>query len=181
MTSIPRVRPTGGFYALRHDPKEPGDYDATPVVSWSDNGDGTASPLTIKDISATVILCPDQSVIEIDGGRVWASVPDWIVDVQGRGKSASKGVSRATPSLRDLGISGRACAPLERMGIKLLGDLQRSTKEDVAATKGVSTDTLAELIALMSRHGLAWKGETVSAEDESPDVDDDEDDDDDIM
>lgn len=183
MTLNARTRPTGGFYALRYDTKEPGHYDATPVVSWADNGDGTAAPLTIKDIRATAILCPDQTVIEIKvaGYPVWPSIPDWIMACQGN-KRPAVAASRATPALRDLGISGRACAPLERAGVKLLGDLQGFTKEDVAAIKGVSTETLATLITLMTRHKLVWKGESSNGSAATePDADPEDDEDEDIM
>lgn len=189
MTNTPRVRPSGGFYALRHDKSQPGDYDATPVVAWADNGDGTASPLTAAKIGHTAIMCPDGSVIDMANDLLHADISDWIVHVQ-RGGSKGKGApavsAASTPTLRDLGVSGRACAPLERLGIKRLGDLQTVTMEEIAAVKGVSTDTLSQLVGLMSRKGLAWKGEdVVNGEDtmnESVGPDDDEDEDpDDIM
>ena len=184
MTNTPRVRPSGGYYALRHDKSQPGDYDATPVVSWADNGDGTATPLTVIQINHTAVQCPDGSVIDLANGLLHADISDWLVYSQRGGSAGKKAAPMVaasnTPTLRDLGISGRACAPLERLGIKRLGDLQTVTMEEVAAVKGVSTDTLSELVALMTRKGLAWKGEdVVNGEDTmnesvGPDDDDDE-------
>lgn len=83
--------------------------------------------------------------------------------------------AQANTTLRDLGVSGRACAPLERMDVETLGQLAVQSRKDISKVRGVSTDTLKQFDALLEENGLSWDwspSETVS---------DDEDEEDDLL
>lgn len=61
-----------------------------------------------------------------------------------------------TPTLRDLGVSGRACAPLERMGVTTLAQLAAQSRDDIKQVRGVATSTLKQFDELLTEHGLSW-------------------------
>lgn len=61
-----------------------------------------------------------------------------------------------TPTLRDLGVSGRACAPLERMGVTTLAQLAVQSRDDIKQVRGVATSTLEQFDDLLSSNGLSW-------------------------
>lgn len=65
-------------------------------------------------------------------------------------------VGDTSPDLRALGVSGRAAAPLERMGVSTLAQLAVQTRADIAEVKGVSTDTMKVLDRLLADNGLSW-------------------------
>ena len=65
-------------------------------------------------------------------------------------------VGDTSPDLRSLGVSGRAAAPLERMGVSTLAQLAVQTRADIAEVKGVSTDTMKVLDRLLADNGLSW-------------------------
>jgi len=62
----------------------------------------------------------------------------------------------ADTTLRDLGVSGRACAPLERMGVETLTHLAAQARKDISAVRGVSTESLKHMDELLATHGLEW-------------------------
>lgn len=62
----------------------------------------------------------------------------------------------ADTTLRDLGVSGRACAPLERMGVETLTHLAAQDRKDISAVRGVSTESLKHMDELLATHGLEW-------------------------
>ncbi len=74
-----------------------------------------------------------------------------------------------TPTLKDLGVSGRAVAPLKRMGVTTLAQLAVQSREDIASVKGVSDGTMDVLDALLAENGLGWnwKPNEVAAQDDS--------------
>lgn len=89
-------------------------------------------------------------------------------------------VDNASPTLRDLGVSGRAAAPLERMGVSTLAQLAVQSRADIKEVKGVSAATLRTLDKLLEDNGLSWDWtpgtpatETVSDDDQSDEDDDD--------
>lgn len=90
-----------------------------------------------------------------------------------------------TPTLRDLGVSGRACAPLERMGVTTLAQLAVQSRDDIKQVRGVATSTLKQFDDLLSSNGLAWgmdewdlsnKEFSDNQAEEEPDAAEDEDD-----
>lgn len=98
-----------------------------------------------------------------------------------RAKERTKPVpAPSTPKIRDLGVSGRACAPLERMDVNTLSDLCLYDRKDISEVKGVSTESLAQLDALLAEHGLAWGMDEEDREAASGPSDGDDGDDDDV-
>jgi predicted flap endonuclease-1-like 5' DNA nuclease len=75
---------------------------------------------------------------------------------QGAAASPVGPVGDASPDLRDLGVSGRAAAPLERMGVSTLAQLAVQARSDIAQVKGVSTQTMKQLDRLLTDNGLSW-------------------------
>ena len=65
-------------------------------------------------------------------------------------------VGDTSPNLRALGVSGRAAAPLERMGVYTIAQIAVQSRADIAAVKGVSTDTMKVLDRLLAENGLSW-------------------------
>lgn len=97
-------------------------------------------------------------------------------------------VGDASPDLRDLGVSGRAAAPLERMGVSTLAQLAVQSRSDIAQVKGVSTQTMKQLDRLLSDNGLSWDwtpgaepGPVTPAETVSEDDDDDDEEMEDVL
>lgn len=84
-------------------------------------------------------------------------------------------------NLRDYGISGRACAPLERMGVETLAQLAVQTRADISKVRGVSVDTLKELDALLGNYGLTWDYKLPEPQDEDTPEEEGEDDEDDLL
>lgn len=76
----------------------------------------------------------------------------------------------AAPSLRDLGVSGRAAAPLERMGVHTLAQLAVQTRADISEVKGVSRETLKLLDRLLEDNGLSWDWSPDQEEDDEPET-----------
>ena len=64
------------------------------------------------------------------------------------------------PTLQDLGVSGRATAPLKRVGVIRLGDLTQKDRKMISELHGVSQGTMDLLDRLMASHGLLWPGQT---------------------
>lgn len=69
----------------------------------------------------------------------------------------------ASPTLRSLGLSGRACAPLERLGVTTIHALAMQDRSAVAETRGVSRESIKNMDELLAAHGLAWGGHEVPA------------------
>ena len=96
----------------------------------------------------------------------------------------AQGPDGNSPSLRDLGVSGRAAAPLERMGVSTLAQLAVQSRADIAEVKGVSSQTIKQLDRLLADNGLSWdwtpgqapaaptEAETVSDAEEEDDLED---------
>lgn len=95
----------------------------------------------------------------------------------------AQGPDGNSPSLRDLGVSGRAAAPLERMGVSTLAQLAVQSRADIAEVKGVSSQTVKQLDRLLADNGLSWdwtpgqaaaptEAETVSGDEEEDDLED---------
>ncbi len=59
-------------------------------------------------------------------------------------------------NLRDLGVSGHACAPLSRMGVDTLYQVAVQSRDDIKDVKGVSRDAIKHLDDLLEQHGLTW-------------------------
>ena len=79
------------------------------------------------------------------------------------------------PNLRDAGVSGRSCAPLERLDVHTVWDAAQYTREDMLNIKGVSPAAVKEIDGLLVENGLEWR---------DPDVElgaDDDDDEDDVL
>lgn len=84
----------------------------------------------------------------------------------------------ASPTLRDLGLSGRACAPLERMGVETLAQLAVQSRSDIAAVKGVSVDSMKVMDRLLKENGLGWDWTTAKPDPApEPEADDETEDD----
>lgn len=62
----------------------------------------------------------------------------------------------ADTTLRDLGVSGRACAPLERMGVETLTHLAAQSRKDISSVRGVSVQSLKHMDKLLESYGLGW-------------------------
>jgi predicted flap endonuclease-1-like 5' DNA nuclease len=97
-------------------------------------------------------------------------------------RSGLNGDPAATPTLRELGVSGRAAAPLERMGIVTLAQLAVQTRADIAQVKGVSSESMKTFDVLLANHGLTWdfKAGKTPAPQVAETVSDDDDEDDDM-
>lgn len=76
--------------------------------------------------------------------------------VQEAQEAPAQGPDGNSPTLRDLGVSGRAAAPLERMGVSTLAQLAVQSRADIAEVKGVSTQTVKQLDRLLADNGLSW-------------------------
>ena len=106
--------------------------------------------------------------------RPHSNDPEAPEPVQEPAQETQEMPAHADTTLRDLGVSGRACAPLERMGVETLGQLAVQSRKDISSVRGVSTDTLKQFDSLLEEHGLSWDwspAETVS-EDDGDDEDD---------
>lgn len=101
-------------------------------------------------------------------------------------RAGLSGAAPGLPTLRDLGVNGRACAPLERMGIVTLAQLAVQSRADIAQVKGVATSTMKTFDKLLAEHGLTWdfKAEGTPAAPAPavpPEEEDDEDDVEDVL
>lgn len=104
--------------------------------------------------------------------------------VQDAQEAPAQGPDGNSPTLRDLGVSGRAAAPLERMGVSTLAQLAVQSRADIAEVKGVSSQTVKQLDRLLADNGLSWdwtpgqaptastEAETVSDAEEEDDLED---------
>lgn len=63
----------------------------------------------------------------------------------------------SAPTLRELGLPGRAAAPLERLEVVTLAQLAVQTRDDIAGVKGVSKDSMAFMDKLLEDNGLSWE------------------------
>lgn len=86
-----------------------------------------------------------------------------------------------SPNLRDLGVSGRACAPLERMGVETLAQLAVQSRSDISKVRGVSVETLKQFDDLLAKHGLTWDYQAPEPGDETTPEDEGEEDEDDLL
>tara|TARA_R110000796_G_scaffold41118_2_gene101488 strand:+ start:6028 stop:6684 length:657 start_codon:yes stop_codon:yes gene_type:complete len=180
----------------------------TPVVAWCLDGDkcvacGPGYTDVTKNAHGDIFLFPDGQVFDISHETTFPNLAAWIemqFEVKGPlvfrtepsgvkaepPKAAPKPPPGVEPTLRDLGISGRACAPLERLEVTTLLHLAAMDRDDVKKTRGVAIPVLKEMDALLEAHGLSWGMDEwdISAysgppeTEEAPEEDADEDDED---
>ena len=155
------------------------EFDKTPIVGFMWKGEGVPGVITPEG-------CPAQYAVEYPNGRVFSPASmrhfesaDVFMDEEGFDEAqAAPPPDPYSPRLRDLGVSGRACAPLERKGIKTLADLSTWSKGFIADVKGVSRESVTEMEEHLHEAGLDWKGSvktSTSGADEPPAEDDDDD------
>lgn len=94
--------------------------------------------------------------------------------VQEPESAPAQGPDGNSPTLRDLGVSGRAAAPLERMGVSTLAQLAVQTRSDIAEVKGVSTQTMKQLDRLLADNGLSWDWTPGAPANTKPEAEEDE-------
>lgn len=150
----------------------------TPVVAWIVTDEtcvacGPGYTDVSNNVHGDVFLFPDGQVYDLNHEDTYPNLAAWIemqFEVEAPGalatkpsdskatppKAAPKAPPGVTPTLRDLGISGRACAPLERMNVTTLTDLAQMQRDDVKRTRGVAVSVLKEMDELLEQHGLAW-------------------------
>ena len=157
------------------------DFDKTPIIGFAWRGEGVPAVITPEG-------CPPRFVVEYPNGRIFSPASmqhfdsaDAFIEQEGFSNELAAlmqvTVTDHSPRLRDLGVSGRACAPLERQGIQTLADLSRCTKGFIADVKGVSRESVAEMEEHLHAAGLDWAGAvkpSTTVEDE-PSADDDDD------
>lgn len=81
----------------------------------------------------------------------------------------------AAPTLRELGLPGRAAAPLERLKVVTLAELAVQSREDIAGVKGVSKESVAFMDKLLEDNGLTWEwtqGQTETLPEEEDEMED---------
>jgi hypothetical protein len=78
----------------------------------------------------------------------------------------AKTAAKASPKLRDLEVSGRACAPLERIKVETLHQLAVHRRETIEAVKGVAAETMKQFDSLLEEHGLTWEFDPTAATEE---------------
>lgn len=123
---------------------------------------------------------PNQN-IEVWNPRladIAVSYADDLIRRLNRGMFSLAGPSQ---NLRDLGVSGRACAPLERMGVETLAQLAAQSRSDVSRVRGVSVETLKQFDRLLEEHGLTWGFQALESDDETPPEDKGEENEDDLL
>ena len=185
---------------------------ATPVVAWAFEDDkcvacGPGYTDVTKNAHGDVFLFPDGQVFDLNHETTFPNLAAWIAmqfevdvpslktkptDIPAKPPKAPEKSAKAppgvTPTLRDLGISGRACAPLERLGVETLLHLAAMERDEVERTRGVAMRALKEMDALLEEHGLSWGmdewdisaygGKPEDQTEEAPDEDADEDEED---
>ena len=159
-----------------------------PIVAWEISG-LHAKPLTLLPVAraAQAVIFPDGQVVDFDTEECYADTKSWreaTKDVERnpdklRGgtvdaKDVGTEISDDTKSIRDLGLSGRACAPMEREGIKTVGDLASWTRAAVLDIKGVPKDAGSIFDAALEEAGLSWSGARKAEEPVEEDDDDDD-------
>ena len=72
----------------------------------------------------------------------------------------------SAPTLRELGLPGRAAAPLERLEVVTLAQLAVQSRDDIAGVKGVSKQSVEFMDKLLEDNGLTW--EWTQGEPETP-------------
>lgn len=155
----------GGMYAGRWH-EQPEDL-ADPVGAALDMADDL-----VKRVNDTSWSRPGDSRSDGQRDRQHKN----IADAQAaRAETPPEDADGASPALRDLGVSGRACAPLERMDIETVEDLSCYRREAIEGVKGVSKDTLKMLDKLLVENGHNWLGEEDFADSGVEDGDDPED------
>lgn len=185
---------------------------ATPVVAWAFEDDkcvacGPGYTDVTENAHGDVFLFPDGQVFDLNHETTFPNLAAWIamqfeVDVPSlktkptdipakppkAPEKSAKTPPGVTPTLRDLGISGRACAPLERLGVETLLHLAAMERDEVERTRGVAMRALKEMDALLEEYGLSWGmdewdtlvygGKPEDQTEEAPDEDADEDEED---
>lgn len=170
-----RAIPLRGYNALKYMPDAIGCWMSTPIVDFTtDHETGLAKPVTLIPFDYDAVCDPSQNLTDLEHERVFDSVSQWIefrMSLEEEGQTApiksQKPAEKApetaqeddSPSLRDVGISGRACAPLERMDIETLSDLSCYRRDAIQVVKGVSRDALKAMDAALEENGLHWLGE----------------------
>lgn len=98
-----------------------------------------------------------------------------IAALSGSAPSAPQAAPEGSaPTLRDLGVSGRAAAPLERMGVSTLAQLAVQSRADISEVRGVSRDALKMMDKLLSDNGLSWDWSPDSAPEPQPEESEEE-------
>lgn len=111
-----------------------------------------------------------------DFQRKWGDPHEPAAPRQEPVQAAPAPSAAANTPLRDLGVSGRACAPLERMNVVTLAQLAVQTRSDISKVRGVSVETLKQFDDLLAQHGLTW--DWSPSEEPEPETDEAEDEDD---
>lgn len=171
-------------------------FDYHPVIAWGILSGDDVRPVTLSGAEGVAILLPTGEVMDLKSQKLFptetayaASKGMVLRDAKRAALAASQEPAGAprpatggkAPSLRELGISGRACAPLERMKVITLADLAKFARDDIAAVKGVSTESVAQMDAALQDAGLAWGGgSSVEPAPEPEPEQEPEDDDDDV-
>lgn len=173
------------------------DGKSWPIVAWEISG-MHARPMTALPVGrgAQAVIFPDGQVVDFDTEECYADTESWRsataeVDrdpdrhragaVEAKTAEAESvgadTVVDENKSIRDLGLSGRACAPMEREGINTVSDLRVWTRKEVLAIKGVPTTAGKVLDSALKDAGWSWKDEARTV---APKVSEPEDDDDDV-
>lgn len=195
------IQANPGIYALLVSPQrspETQDFSVlsnwchiTPVVGWwftSDNDKvRPLGPGYTKDVGS-VFLFPDGQVFCLNLDQTFRNLGDYIrtqfeveppsefdtTPTDSLARPPGDPAEAESPSLRSLGVSGRACAPLERMGVETLAQLAVQSRADIAAVKGVATDSVKMMDRLLKDHGLSWDWKPSAAPEPQADDDDEE-------
>lgn len=155
---------------------EEGPWEFHPILGWDTVREGLPPlPITLHDLKRAadeiVISVADCFYIRGEGGwelfvgtfeelcrHLELPEVDIVFDKEPT-EEKQPGSPTERPTLRDMGVSGRACAPLEREGVETLWDLGAWKRADVASVKGVSRDSMKQLDKLLSEHDLNFAGE----------------------
>lgn len=153
-----------------------------PVVGWSTHLGTVFNPIYAAEMNCRAVLFPDGSVTDRKINWTYPDLETWVSVVEGSGEEVqtSSPVGRPvvseeeSPLLSNLELSGRAVAPLKRMGVLTLAQVAVQSRDDIAAVKGVSDSSMAQLDALLKQAGLSWEWEpeTVSDTGEEDDLED---------
>ncbi len=169
--------PEGGL----EDDTEPFDFledmiEKHAVVGWEVRGTW-AAPLGVYSVQCqygAAVLLPCGKVADFDGGMTHNDIDDWAVAVMARirnGGTNRRALMRGqvdadtvasdnpedSPAIDSFGWSGRAVAPLHRMGVKVLADFSAYARTEIRDTKGVSAEAFWLIESAMIRNDIPWK------------------------
>lgn len=154
-----------------------------PVVGWATVTGNMAHPIYATNIECRAVMFPCGTISDRRLQSSFNTMEDWVTAIFDDDGTETETIpvptTGASPLLKDLELSGRAVAPLKRIGVETLAQVAVQSREDIAAVKGVSDASMDQLDDLLSKAGLTWDwnadGETVSDDDDDDDDDDLED------